>query len=372
MSEPEIPPLAAEQALGAVVARLGAEIAAPLTAALDRVRFMASSGRIGRADLLALRDEIDLARQAGMRGQQIARITNGQIHPMPERLRLDTLLRQVLDEQVAQSAGVGSHPDLAAVTVLADPSLLGTVLRAAADWSLSQARASISWRLWVQDWPVQACLVCHFVHLPPDVATPPAGLPAGLPADGAHHMPALDTLDWLLLTFSARLSGVHLQRDDSPSDCTLTLRFPHTVTETLEDNGDSPQPALRLPPGSQVLVLAGRREARQRVREALQGHDLFIDHVASVAEATQYCADGPPQMLLFESAFDGDALRALVDRMAPPSGALVLVEITPAGRQVGVGQLGERPVTELGAEALRDELARVLAHALAQAGAAPG
>ncbi|OYV02381.1 MAG: hypothetical protein CFE45_00530, partial [Burkholderiales bacterium PBB5] len=67
MSEPEIPPLAAEQALGAVVARLGAEIAAPLTAALDRVRFMASSGRSGRADLLALRDEIDLARQAGMR-----------------------------------------------------------------------------------------------------------------------------------------------------------------------------------------------------------------------------------------------------------------------------------------------------------------
>jgi len=368
MSEPEIPPLTAEQALGAVVARLGAEIAAPLTAALDRVRFMANSGRIGRADLLALRDEIDLARQAGMRGQQIARITSGQIHPMPERLRLDTLLRQVLDEQVAQSAGVGSHPDLTAVTVLADPSLVGTVLRAAADWSLSQARASIGWRLWVQDWPVQACLVCHFVHLPEDVAIQPAGLPA----DRAQHLPALDTLDWLLLKFSAHLCGVQLQRDDSPSDTTLTLRFPHTVTETLEDSGDGQPVAQRLPPGSQVLVLAGRREARQRVREALQGHDLFIDHVASVAEAAQYCADGPPQMLLFESAFDGDALRALVDRMAPASRVLVLVEITPAGRQVGVGQLGERPVTELGADALRDELASVLAQALAQASAAPG
>ncbi len=45
-----------------LVAQLSVEIAAPLTAALERVHALASTGRIDRASLRALREEIVQAR----------------------------------------------------------------------------------------------------------------------------------------------------------------------------------------------------------------------------------------------------------------------------------------------------------------------
>ena len=69
---------------------------------------------------------------------------------------------------------------------------------------------------------------------------------------------------------------------------------------------------LSLTDRSSVNVMSRPERAlqalRQRLREALQGQDLLIDHVSTVADAAQYCQDGAPHVLLFESAFQGDAL----------------------------------------------------------------
>ena len=57
----------------ALVAQIGAEIAAPLTAALERINTLTSTGKIDRQGLRELRHEVELARQAGMAGQQLSR-----------------------------------------------------------------------------------------------------------------------------------------------------------------------------------------------------------------------------------------------------------------------------------------------------------
>ena len=355
------------QALGEVVSRIGAAVAEPLTSALQRVHEMASHGRIDRASLQTLRDEIASARRAGMQGQQIARLAAGQAQQRIERLPLARLLREVLTERAAEPgvhSALGHRQQLTEVDVLADASLMATLLRAAADWGLSLAQAPLQWRLDVLPWPVQARLSCVVVHGEEDRAE------AVVAVDPQARLPQLDTLDWLLLQFAAHAADVPWQREDSASRSVLTLRFPGTVAPTVEssaepDTGTAAPPA-RLVAGSQLLVLAARREARQRVREALQGQDLFIDHVPTVAEAVQYCDEGTPQVLLYESAFDSEALRRLCERLADAMPSCVLVELLPDASPAVADNNGAWPMLRVGSEALRGTLAPLLLGTLAR------
>src|SRR3990167_5621090 len=79
-----------------LVSEIGAATATPLTAALERIHALISSGKIDRAGLRALRDEVELARQAGMVGQQISRFASGRLRQSHERLQLADTLKGVL------------------------------------------------------------------------------------------------------------------------------------------------------------------------------------------------------------------------------------------------------------------------------------
>src|SRR5690606_14266845 len=80
----------------ALLGRLGRDLAEPLTAALERVTTLASTGRIDHAGLRALREEVDRARQAGIRCQQIARMAAGRIRQSHERVHLTNTVQSVL------------------------------------------------------------------------------------------------------------------------------------------------------------------------------------------------------------------------------------------------------------------------------------
>lgn len=353
--------------LGDVVACIAAEVSAPLTTALDRISHLTSSGRIDRASLRALRDEIDGARRTGMRAQQIARLARGQIHQSVERLELSQLLRVALAErtEVAFSGAAGSRQALATVEVMGDPSLIHTLFMAVADWSAHQAQASVEWRLDTKPWPVRARLVCRFAHRPADLALAEAPGP-----DNAAPQSHLDTLDWLLLQYTAHLAGVSVQRDDDAVQTQLTLEFLHTVHDTLEGatatDLAAPHAGLPLIAGSQVLVLAARRDARRQVREAMLGHDLFIDYVPSVDEASRYCDDGTPQVFIYESSFDSQALRALCKRLDHAHPSAALIEIEPMGNHCTMGSIGSGAAARIGADGLRQQLASVIVLELAR------
>lgn len=353
--------------LGAVVARIAAEVSVPLTAALDRVLMLARSGRIDRSDLQSLRDEIDGARRVGLRGQQIARIASGQVLPATERIDLSRLLRDILTDQAvhASARAVGSRQTLTAAQVMGDPSLVHGVLQAAADWSAGQARAAVEWRLDVKPWPLRAQVQCRFAHGAVAAAAEP---PDGPGKAASARLDELDTLDWLLLQYTAHMAGVIARRDDGPSHTTLVLEFVNTVQETLEGSSavELDGDAAPLIAGSHVLVLAARREARTQVRAAMHGHDLVIDYVPSVAAACQYCEEDVPQVLLFESSFDGEALRALCDQLQALSPGIALIEIVPAWHGCEMGDASGDRLTRVGADGLRQMLPSVMLLELAR------
>ena len=351
-----------------VVARIAAEVSGPLTAALERVVSLATSGRIDRAGLQSLRDEIDGARQVGLRGQQIARFAEGTMQQSIERIDLSSLLRDLLTAQAMQAVAgaVGSRQTLGAAEVMGDLSLVHAVLQAAADWSGELALASVDWRLDLQPWPVRARVQCRFAHRAADrvARDDTAETVAGA------RLTQLDTLDWLLLQYTAHRAGVIVRRDDGPSLTTLVLEFTHTVNDTLEgasavELGESGH-ATPWMAGSQVLVLAARRDARTQVRAAMHGHDLVVDYVPSVAAARQYCEDGVPQVLLFESSYDSDALRMLCDRLEDQSPGIAFIEIVPAGSGCEMGGTSGHRITRVGADGLRQMLASVMLLELAR------
>ena len=355
-----------------VVARIAAEVSGPLTAALARVRALAGSGSIDRPGLLALRDEIDSARRAGLRGQQIARFAGGRVQTGLERIDLGRLLRGVLTEQAMQAnaSAVGSRQTLGAAEVMGDPSLVQALLQAAADWSVGLAHSPVEWRLDILPWPVRARVQCRFAHCAPDLAPTDLPLPAAAYTPATRHLDRLDTLDWLLLQYTAHIASVVVRRADGPSHCTLVLEFINTVNDTLEGASavelDDPGSAAPLMAGSQVLVLAARRDARQQVRAAMHGHDLFVDYVPSVDAASHYCADGAPQVLVYESSFDGAALRALCDRLDLLAPGVALIEIVPTGHGCEMGGPTGHRVTRVGADGLRQMLASVMVLELAR------
>ncbi len=351
-----------------VVTRIAAEVSGPLTAALDRVVALAASGRIDRAGLQALRDEIEGARQVGLRGQRIARFAESPMHQSVERIDLSRLLRDVLTAQAMQATAgaVGSRQTLGAAEVMGDLSLVHAVLQAAVDWSGEGALSSVDWRLDLQPWPVRARVQCRFAHRAADRV----GQDVEVEDASGRHLSQLDTLDWLLLQYTAHRAGVIVRRADGPSHCSLVLEFTHTVNDTLEGasavelGGDGN--ATPLMAGSQVLVLAVRRDARTQVRAAMLGQDLIIDYAPTVADARQYCEDGVPQVLLFESSFNGDALRMLCDRLQDQSPGIAFIEIVPAGSDCEMGGATGHCVTRVGADGLRQMLASVMLLELAR------
>jgi hypothetical protein len=366
------PPRSATPTLGDVVARIGVEVAAPLTAALERVVALASSGRIDRHGLQALRGEIDGARRVGLRGQQIARLASGEVRQIVERLDLPQCLQAVLHGQAAHAGGqaITLPPAPTKAEVLGDASLLHAVLDAAADWSAALARANVDWRIDVQPWPVRARVLCRFAHLPADHATPRLATHAG--STDHHHEPSLDTLDWLLLAYTAHIAGVVVHRQDGPTHTLLTLEFLNTVNGTLEgaaavDLVAAADGGAKSIAGSQVLVLASQRRTRQRLREAFQRHDLMVDYVSTVADAAQFFDDGAPQVLVYETAFNGAALAALLAPAADNAGHVALVEVLPAGRDCNMGALDKRPVTQLGIDAIQNMLLPVMVLELGRA-----
>ncbi len=363
----------ASPTLGDVVARIGAEVSAPLTAALERVVALASSGRIDRQGLQALRNEIDSARRVGLRGQQIARLAGSTVRQTVERLDLAQALHEVLHDLPMHGKGqrIAMPAPPTRAEVLGDASLLHAVLDIAADWSAALTDTEVQWRIDVRPWPVRARVVCRFALLPADQATPPQS--SSDRAAGAQHESRLETLDWLLLRFTAHIAGVVVQRQDGRSHTLLTLEFLNTVNGTLEgaaavDLVACADAGSQNISGCQLLVLASQRQTRQRLREAMQGQDLLIDSVSTVEDAALFCRDGAPQVLVYESAFKGAALEALQAQLSRQAPGVVQIEVLPSGGDCTMRTPGANPVRQLGIDALHTMLLPVLVLELGRAG----
>ena len=342
-----------------LVSEIGAEIAAPLTAALERINALTSTGQIDRQGLRSLREEVEAARQIGMIGQQLTRFASGRVRQSHERLQLNDVLGGVLAHRAreTQARGIFLKPALKPAEVVVDAPLLFSLLNTTLDWALANAQSKIEYAIDTKAWPAHALLTCRFVHHPADpldrgVATPP------------HR---LDSLAWRLLEQTAWTMGLIVERHDEPLLTTLTLEFPRTASTELEglsalelDDGFAHSTNSQPLAGSHVLVVASRRDMRAEIREALRHMSLIIDFVGSVAEATEFCRDGLPHAIVIEAIQAGEHFGRLRDEISAEVPDFVFIEIIEEGAAFEMSGFGGSTCARVGRDVLASSLPSAL------------
>ena len=326
-SGPDADPKVDRERWHALVSQVGAEIAAPLTAALERINTLTSTGRIDRQSLRELRHEVEAARQAGMIGQQLTRFASGRLRQSHERLQLAEVVNGVLAHRSreTQARGILLKPLLKPAEVIVDASLLFSLLNSMLDWALANAHSHIELGIDNKQWPAHARLHCRFANRPADVL------------DAVEAPQGLDSLSWRLLEQTAWTMGLIVERADTDGITALRLEFPRTVSaiegvSALEINdGFAPSSNSQPLAGSHVLVIASRREMRLQIRDALRNMSLIIDFVNSVDEAVGFCRDGLPHAIVIESIQNGERFAAFREDITDEVPGLVFIEIIEEG-----------------------------------------
>lgn len=343
-----------------LVAQIGAEIAGPLTAALERINALTSTGRIDRQGLRALRDEVESARQAGMIGQQLTRFASGRLRQSHERLQLADVLGGVIAHRTRQTAarGITLKPALKPAEVIVDAALLFGLLNSTLDWALANAQSQIEFTIDVKAWPVHARLTCRFAHRALDQLT-----------DGAQATAprGLDSLTWRLLEQTAWTMGLVVERRDEAHMTALTLEFPRTASNEIEgvstmelNDGFSPSTNSQPLAGSHVLVVVARRDLRVQIREALRNMSLIIDFVNSVDEAAAFCREGLPHALIIESIQTGERFDQFRDEIVAEVPEFVFIEIVEQGSAYEMSGFSGSTTARIGREALSNSLPSAL------------
>lgn len=351
-----------------LVAQVGRELAEPLTAALERVNALMSTGRIDRAGLKALLAEMDRARQAGIWCQQISRLATGRARQSHERVHLTNTVQSILAHRARelQSRGVQVVQALTPVEVLADVPMLFSLLNGLVDWWLSCAHGVVDVRIDIKPWPAHGQLEVRLHHRPADLSD---GLPDG------EISPAVNGLTWHLIDQIAQTMGLKVERQIEAATLRLMVEFPHTVNpllaepEAAADEGDQGfATSLNSKPlaGSHVLVVASRRDLRLLVRESVRSMGLIVDFVSSVGEATQFCREALPHAIVFESSLRGQRFDQLVASIRKEIPEFVLVEVLEEGSLFELSTTTSTGVARVGREAVLTSLPSALVYELAR------
>jgi hypothetical protein len=350
-----------------VVSEMSAEIAGPLTTALDRVQTLVTTGRIDRASLRALGDEIQRARQISMSGQQLARLASGQLRQTPERLPLTDTLKDALTQRARETQARNIHfkQVLRPVEVIVDASLLFSLLNTLLSWSMEHTQSSVELRIDIKTWPAHARLMAKFAYRPAD---------QHIDRDAeAHAQAVLDSMTWRLVQQTAWTMGLPIERKVEGPDVHLGIEFPRTVSNQLEgmsaielDQGFSPSLHSKPLSGSQVLVVASRRDVRVQVRDAIRNMGLIVDFVNSVDEAREFCRGGLPHAIVIESVLRGDRFNELRGEVASEDAEVVFIEIIEEGNTFEISGFGGLSMARVGRDAILTSLPSALMFELAK------
>ena len=359
--------------LHALLAQVGAEIAGPLTAAIERINTLASTGRIDRDSLRQLRDEVQAARRAGMIGQQLTRFAAGRIRQSHERLQLAEAVEHVLAyrQRDTRARGITLAPSLTPVEVVCDASLLASLLDSCVDWAVTQAAARVEFTIEMNPRPAAARLSCRFERPAPPTAS-------GFQAERLAGRD--DSLIWHLLEQTAAAMGLRLERRFAESGHVhLAIDFPRTVTTDRDgdtrahgatefgtDDGFAASVNSQPLAGSHVLVIASRRDMRVAIREALRGMSLIVDFVNSVDEAAAFCSEGLPHAIIIEAIQSGERFARFRQEIRSEIAGFVFIEIVEEGRLFEMSGAGGASMARVGREVLAHSLPSALMYELSR------
>jgi hypothetical protein len=344
-----------------IIGQIGTEVGLPLSAALERVTVLATTGKIDRAGLRMLREEIERARRAGMIGQQLARFASGRIRQSPEQISVTQMLREVLLQRGREATArqIEISQVLKPAEIVVDATLLYALLQAVVDWSLDLAQQNLEFKLDIKAWPPYARLNVRFAHASSDASD--RLTPVGTP------LPSLDSMSWRLVQQISWTLGLVMDRTVSERETTLTIEFPRTIHDEIEgvsvveiDQGFGVSDNSKPLAGSHVLVVAGGREMRSLVKESIRHMGLLVDFVNSVEEAEEFCRDALPHAIIYESVLANDRFQKLRVGISSEMPTFVFIEIAPEGGALQLSTNGHDSGARIGRDAVMQSLPSAL------------
>ena len=375
-----LPPL--EENWRDLVSDIGSEIAGPLTSALERIHALTTSGRIDKAGLRALGDEIAAARQVGLNAQQLIRFGSGRLRQSHERVPLAATVGAMLNHRAreTQARGIVLQPTLKPVDVIVDASLLFSLLNVTLDWVLAQAESHIAFNVDTKVWPANGRVTCRFLRRKTGRLAGADSASTGASTSASTSAPAeidssTHSLSWRLIEQTAITMGLLLAHSQENGITTLSFEFPRTASEDMEgvsttemDDGFSTPSALNSKPlaGSHVLVVASRRDVRVQVRDAIKHMGLIVDLVASVEEAVDFCQDGLPHAIIVESILAGARLNQLKAEISSEVPGFAFIEIVEEGNSFEMSNFDHASMARVGRAAIESALPSVLTFELSK------
>jgi uncharacterized protein with HEPN domain len=352
----------------ALVSEFGADVAGPLTAALERIDSLTASGRITRADLRALREEVQQARQAGMLGQQLTILASGGLHHSPERLALDDAVRSVLARRAAElpEREIVVEPNAGEIAIVVDATLLFGLLNSLFDWAIGNSTGTCEFRTGTASTAGCVQLACTY-------RSAHRGAASDEP-NGPQRPPRLSALAWRILEQTSSAMGLALHHSTDGPMHTLMLEFtcappdetalaPQPPTPDLVESGTSARPLA----GSQVLVISSRRDMRVQIRDALRSMGLMIDFVSSVNEAAQFSEGGAPDAVIIESIQRGERFARFRDELSAKAPHVAFIEIVEQGRTFEKSGFGVEALGRVGRDVIDTALPAALIYELSKA-----
>ncbi|HET8871615.1 MAG TPA: hypothetical protein VFM48_14300, partial [Aquabacterium sp.] len=314
--------------------------------------------------LRALRQEVEQARQAGIWSQQIARLASGRVRQSLEQVHLTHTVQSVLAYRARelQGKGITLTQALLPVEIRVDPSMLFSLLNNLVDWWMENALGQVEVQVDCTHWPERARLRCKFKHHPLDQSE-------SVNLDECQT--DLTSMNWHVLDQTARTMGVLVDRQINATRVTLSLEFPNVVTDRLSelDLSDAPHgfaDSVNSKPlaGSHVLAIASRRDLRVQIREALRSMGLVLDFAVSVKEAIDFCREGLPHAIVFESGLRTVAFDRLVQDIRKEVPEFVFIELLDDGSAFDISSVSQTGMARVGRDAVATALPSALVYEL--------
>ncbi|MCJ0764592.1 hypothetical protein [Variovorax terrae] len=342
---------------------IGAELSGPLATAQHIVQNFTKTQKISRAQLRLLHDTIDLARRVAMQSQQIARLAGGRLRQSHERLSLDAILNQALDEHTAdfQQHGKELYRSIKPVEIIVDPGLLSSLVDAAIVWAASRGQRLVV-SLDIKNWPEHGLLL---IKASQTVAT--GERPDAI---GGEE----ESLSWHLLSQTARAMGVTLDRVASPDETMLMIEFPRTVKQLegltaveMDVDGDSAMHSESKPlAGHRILLVSTDETLRTNIRQICRSMGLVMDSVPSSLQAVRFCELDKPHLIIIDERLhdrDLDELRKDLHKTDPN---FPFLEIAIQSNTFEMASWMSNSMTRISRDSLRAQLPSILVLELAK------
>lgn len=346
-----------------VAATVGAELSAHVRVMQEIVQALRDTHRLTRGQMLALSQSLDAAAAIARQSQQLARLAGGRLRQSHERIALDQVIQQALDErQLAWlHSGIRVRSQLRPVEVIVDPGLLSSLVDAALAWAAAHG-TQVAMNLLVRHWPEHALLVIRAGHGAPQ-------------ADGGTSPALAESLNWHLLSQIGLAMGETVTREIQGQDAVLMIEFSRTVKklqgltamEIDTDRDSAFHTGTRPLAGLRVLLVCSEPGLRAEIGEVCRALGLVPDAVLSSEAATRRVELDPPHLIIVDQRLRDPAFDVLcqdIRHLDPNAGFL---EITDDVDAFEIGSWMSDSMTRVSRKALRTHLPSVLTLELARA-----